>query len=365
MEPAVLARFVTRWQGVLPGARRAGSMRCSTPSRGCRAAAAARRSSSGRSCPPASRATCPAIWTRWPRRARWSGSEWSRWASATAGWRLPDRPAARLYAPRDRSGRRLSPWIAKERAVWSSCGAMARRSSTLHEGTGGGFPQSTVDALWSLVWPGLVHQRRPPGAARVRPRGGRSKGRRAVDGGATRRGGGRCHRAGFPRADRAARLPRGAGRWWRRASRDAARLTPSGARRWPSSCSPATASSPGRWARPRDPGRVRRRVRGPAGDGGPARSAAATSWAAWRPCSSLCPRRWTCCARCATGPSRRGRVLAGRRSGQPLRRAFALAAHRRDRRWTAPESDGGRAPGGARPRAHRQPCGAGGWRLAA
>ena len=28
--------------------------------------------------------------------------------------------------------------------------------SAIHEGTGGGFPAETVDALWSLVWQGLV-----------------------------------------------------------------------------------------------------------------------------------------------------------------------------------------------------------------
>ena len=26
----------------------------------------------------------------------------------------------------------------------------------VHEGTGGGFPQETVDALWDLAWRGLV-----------------------------------------------------------------------------------------------------------------------------------------------------------------------------------------------------------------
>src|SRR5258705_2159410 len=28
--------------------------------------------------------------------------------------------------------------------------------SAIHEGTGGGFPAETVDALWNLVWQGLV-----------------------------------------------------------------------------------------------------------------------------------------------------------------------------------------------------------------
>ena len=66
----------------------------------------------------------------------------------------------------------------------------------IHEGTGGGFPRETVDALWDLVWQGLITNDTLHAAARVHaerrdPRAGRAP-RRAVPiapaGAADRRG---------------------------------------------------------------------------------------------------------------------------------------------------------------------------------
>jgi ATP-dependent Lhr-like helicase len=37
----------------------------------------------------------------------------------------------------------------------------------IHQGTGGGFPQETVDALWDLVWAGRHHERYAAPAARL------------------------------------------------------------------------------------------------------------------------------------------------------------------------------------------------------
>ena len=68
---------------------------------------------------------------------------------------LPHRsPAAAVAAGRTRhagADRTASP------RCWHSCATAARRSSRrCTPSLGGGFPQETVDALWSLVWKGLV-----------------------------------------------------------------------------------------------------------------------------------------------------------------------------------------------------------------
>ena len=128
--------------------------------------------------------------------------------------------------------------------------------AAIHEGVGGGFPQRTVDTLWSLVWKGLVTNdtfralrafaRGPVGGA-ARPRGARpAPGERPADR-AGAGGPGVSAPAGF-RSRRSA--PAAAeGRWslvearaglragnGRRGAASGARATPSGRRRWPSSC---------------------------------------------------------------------------------------------------------------------------------
>ena len=62
--------------------------------------------------------------------------------------------AARLQAPRLGSGH---PVDGKEGAILEFLGSHgASFFAALHEGIGGGFPQDTVDALWTLVWAGEI-----------------------------------------------------------------------------------------------------------------------------------------------------------------------------------------------------------------
>jgi ATP-dependent Lhr-like helicase len=59
-----------------------------------------------------------------------------------------------LHTPVEPARTTLEP---KERAVLQFlASAGASFFATIHEGTGGGFPQATVDSLWSLAWKGLV-----------------------------------------------------------------------------------------------------------------------------------------------------------------------------------------------------------------
>ena len=106
----------------------------------------------------------------------------------------------------------------------------------IHEGTGGGFPAETVDALWSLVWQGLVtNDTMQPLRAYARtedsvPPGGtgpRRSGRGAL-----------CRRA--PKDD--------GPRWAHRARPN--RRQRNGRPRWHTSCSCVTASSRAKRLRP-------------------------------------------------------------------------------------------------------------------
>ena len=153
---------------------RRASRRCSTRSSSSRARRCRRRCSSATSCRHAWPATAGharhahggrrshlgrrrAAWRA--RRAHRAVSHRSLRATApAAGRRRPERAALRPSA-------RRSP---------RTCASMARRSSrALHEGTGGGFPQETVDALWELVWRGVVtNDTLHPLRAFARARGG-------------------------------------------------------------------------------------------------------------------------------------------------------------------------------------------------
>ena len=94
--------------------------------------------------------------------------------------------------------------------------------AAIHQGTGGGFPQETVDALWDLVWQGLVtndtlHPLRAyvrtedKRAAPARPRGAPFRSRRLVPRTAEGRWSLRRRRRGDERASRCHRM--GARRW--------------------------------------------------------------------------------------------------------------------------------------------------------
>jgi ATP-dependent Lhr-like helicase len=98
--------------------------------------------------------------------------------------------------------------------------------ATIHDGTGGGFPQETVDALWTLVWAGRVsNDTLHPLRAYTRTDQSRRRARKPA-----------------PTAFRSRRLapPKAGGRSPPRPERP--RRQPTGRRRWRRSCSPATAS---------------------------------------------------------------------------------------------------------------------------
>ena len=65
---------------------------------------------------------------------------------------------ATLLPPRVRSAdANAEPPTAREAAILEAIGARRRAFFTqLHEAVGGGYPGETLDALWSLVWRGLV-----------------------------------------------------------------------------------------------------------------------------------------------------------------------------------------------------------------
>ena len=62
----------------------------------------------------------------------------------------------RLLAAGQRAGTELSGTSSAERADTDCAQRGASFFAPLHASLGGGFPQETVDALWSLVWKGLV-----------------------------------------------------------------------------------------------------------------------------------------------------------------------------------------------------------------
>ena len=155
--------------------------------------------------------------------------------------------------------------------------------AAIHEGTGGGFPQSTVDALWSLVWKGLVTNDtfRALRAFARGTAGGKQRGPCA---------GPRSGRwpPGCPpapasvRAGRRRRRPRGAGRWWPSAARErsAASRHRAGGGAGPAAAGPLRPGHP-RGGRGRGASRAAsaRSTRCCARWRRPARSGAATSWA--------------------------------------------------------------------------------------
>ena len=127
---------------------------------------------------------------------------------------------------------------------------LARRGASffadVHEAAGGGYPQATVDALWTLVWKGLVTNDTFQALRAY------TSGERPARAGAP----GRPPGAAAPGTARAwRRRPRAGGRWTLVAARRDAggrpRPTPThGAPRSPSSCWSATAWSPAGWPRP-------------------------------------------------------------------------------------------------------------------
>ena len=224
---------------------------------------------------------------------------------------LPHRPRCALLRAAGGERRPARPRGAHRRLAAQ---AAARRSSApLHEAAGGGFPQETVDALWSLVWKGLVTNdtlhplrayRRRPGALAAR--------RRA------------------PHRFRSRRLvpPSAEGRWSARG--DAGRAaTPTA---WAAALTPAAAVAPRRRRRARSPRSSRcpaasaPSIRCCAGSRTPGACAAATSSPASAARSSPSPAPSICCAPSAIRRRRRRAVtLAATDPANPVRRAGRLA----------------------------------------
>ena len=152
VEPHVLGRFlvvVARADRPAPRTRRVARRGGAPAGRAARGLGARARGAAGAG-RAATRRRCS---TRWCRRARSRGSASSRSASAMAASRSISRTTCGCWPRRpgptgllDRETRILA-WLIKSGASFFG---------PLHEAAGGGFPQETVDALWSLVWKGLV-----------------------------------------------------------------------------------------------------------------------------------------------------------------------------------------------------------------
>ena len=211
------------------------------------------------------------------------GGRGARSASATAGSRsyLADDSAAPARAARGAAARATS--TTPPRPPRPPRRQLLRRAA---REAAGGLPQDGARRALGPRVGGRGHERHARRAARVPPPRHRRAQRRAA--------------AALPLAPARARRAR-SGRWSlvargraRRPDADRAR-----SRRWPSSCSRATACSPARRCWPRACRRLRDALPGPEGARGPAASAAATSWPASGARSSPSPARSSACARCA------------------------------------------------------------------
>jgi ATP-dependent Lhr-like helicase len=154
VEPAVLARLVTRWQGVTPGERRAG----------LDALLDAVEKLQGLPLPASAleREVLPARiegYLPGDLDALAAAGE-IVWVGVSAMGPHDGRIAlyltdnlTRLHQPRGREAITLEPREQKVLRYLEGHGASF--FAAIHDGTGGGFPQATVNVLWSLVWKGL------------------------------------------------------------------------------------------------------------------------------------------------------------------------------------------------------------------
>ena len=156
VEQHTLARFLTHWQGLLAPRRAArASRRAARRHRKPAGRAAARVAARDRDPPRAHRRLRPCR----PRHARsppakWPGPASSPSASATAASRSSSPTSCRCSRS---SGPIVEPLTEREEkllAVLESTGASF--FDPLHQAVGGGYPGETIDALWSLVWRGLI-----------------------------------------------------------------------------------------------------------------------------------------------------------------------------------------------------------------
>ena len=319
------------WQGVVK--RRHGARRAARRDRAAAGRAACRRRfSRPRFCRRASRPTIPADLDAVMAAGEvvWVGVEPLGDRDGRIALYLADH-LPRLLPPREPAAiarHAVRRHASRARATPSSttCGRVAPRSSVpLHEAVGGGYPAETVDALWNLVWRGLVtndtfHALRAftrardgtPNAAHAATPGDvplappRAAGRRRTLERGALDGTGQAPTPSTPR-DATRRLGHGHGAAAARAPRRA----------------DARGGAGGIGSR-----RLRRRLPGAEGDGRErAASGAATSSRASARRSSRCPARSISCARCVTRPRKpEVVVLAGDRSGESVWRDVEMAA---------------------------------------
>jgi ATP-dependent Lhr-like helicase len=154
VEPTVLARFLTRWQQVLPSERRRGPDAVLDVVEKLQGVPLPASSLEREILPARVEGYLPGDLDQLAAAGElvWVGVSTIGQRDGRVALYLTD-SLPRLHLPVDATTVALEP---KEQEVLE----LLRKEgasffATIHEGTGGGFPQKTVDALWALVWKGL------------------------------------------------------------------------------------------------------------------------------------------------------------------------------------------------------------------
>ena len=154
VEPALLARFLTRWQGVLPGERRAGLDALLDAVEKLQGVPLAASALEREILPARVEGYLPGDLDALAAAGEiiWVGVSSLGTRDGRLALYLTD-SMRRLHRPVPADGLTLEPREESVRAYLQQNGASF--FAAIHDGVGGGFPQHTVDALWSLVWKGL------------------------------------------------------------------------------------------------------------------------------------------------------------------------------------------------------------------
>jgi len=154
VEPAVLTRFLTRWQQVLPAERRTGPDAVLDAVEKLQGVPLPASALEREILPARVQGYLPGDLDALAAAGEvvWVGVSPLGQRDGRVALYLTD-SLPELHVPVDASGLELD---LKERAVFELLRAEgASFFAAIHDGTGGGFPQKTVDALWSLVWKGV------------------------------------------------------------------------------------------------------------------------------------------------------------------------------------------------------------------
>ena len=151
VDPAVFGRLLTSWQGVVR--RRVGLDALLDAIETLQGAPLPATIFESEILRPGSRATTRPTSIRWWQPARSCGADSSRSESGMAAWLSTSRIIFRGSA-----GRRSRRTCRRASAPSSTHLELEGASffAALHERAGGGYPGETVDALWDLVWKGIV-----------------------------------------------------------------------------------------------------------------------------------------------------------------------------------------------------------------